>query len=70
MDAYLELAKAQAVQDMVAALLQGVSEALAAHGDDPESAVIISAGFAMALKKIGEKIDPKVPKIVFELLAS
>lgn len=69
MDAYVERSRAEAVQELAAALLKTAGEVMTRHGDDPMGEVIVAAGFGMALDRIGEHIAPNIPRIVRELLA-
>lgn len=64
----LTLAGAEATQEICAGVLKAAGEAMARHGNDPNSGAIVAAGFAMALQAIGESIDAKVPMIVREML--
>lgn len=67
-DADLINARAQATNDVCAAVLSAAGDAMKVHGDDPEGSAIVAAGFAMALQSIGKHIDKRVPVIVHEML--
>lgn len=60
----LELARAEATQELASALLKTAGEVMLRHGDDPHSGAIVAAGFGMALDRIGKHLDPKVPETV------
>ena len=57
-------ARAEAVQEVTAAVLKAAGAAMTRHGDDPCSGAIVAAGFAMALRSIGKNIDRKIPETV------
>jgi len=61
-------ARAEATQEVASAILKAAGEAMQRHGDDPHSVVIVAAGFAMALQRIGERVDHRVPRIVHEMI--
>lgn len=65
----METARAEATQEVCSAVLKAAGEVMKVHGNDPHGGVILAAGFAMALKAIGEHIDRKVPLTVYEILA-
>ena len=67
---YVDGARAQATHEMAAALLTAAAEVMARHGNDPTGPVIVAAGFAMALRAIGEHNRPEIPRIVREMLES
>lgn len=64
----MDVARAEATQEVSAAILKAAGAVMERHGNDPNGVVIVAAGFAIALKAIGEKIDPRVPAIVAEML--
>lgn len=64
----LDEARAEATQEVAAAILKAAGEVMKRHGDDPNGVVIIAAGFAMALQSIGKNIDSRCPAIVAEML--
>lgn len=64
----LTKARADATQEVCASILKAAGEAMQRHGNDPQSGVIVAAGFAHALRMIGENIDPTVPIVVREML--
>lgn len=66
----IEQAGAEAVQEICVSLLKAAGACMVRHGDDPNSAAIIAAGFAMALRAIGDDIDRKIPLTVREMLAT
>lgn len=53
-----ELSAAQAVDDLTIALVRAAADVLKVHGNDPNSGVIIAAGFCRAIEKIDQQIDP------------
>jgi len=63
-------ARAEATQEVASAILKAAGDAMLRHGDDPHSNVIVAAGFAMALRRIGEHVDAKVPVIVHQMLGA
>lgn len=65
----LDTARVQAINDLAGALLQAAGQVMKLHGPDPQGGVILSAGFSMALRKIGDGIDPTVPTVVREMLS-
>lgn len=65
---YLELATAEAVEDVASSILLAAGDAMTRHGNDPQGAQIVAAGFALALQRIGENIDANVPRVVREML--
>lgn len=64
-----EIAGAETVQQIASAILRAAGEVMTSHGNDPNGTVIIAAGFAMAIRTMGENIDPKIPRIIAEILA-
>jgi hypothetical protein len=48
---------AQAVIDVAQGLTLGAAEAMQRHGNDPNGAVILTAGFVMAIETISREID-------------
>jgi hypothetical protein len=64
----LDKARAEATHEVCSSVLTAAGDAMKRHGDDPTGGAILAAGFAMALQAIGDKIDPKVPIIVREML--
>jgi hypothetical protein len=70
MNKMLDDARAEATQEVAAAVLQAAGDAMKRHGSDPNGGAIVAAGFAMALQAIGRNIDPLVPLTVRELLGA
>ena len=66
---YMDAARAEATREVASALCKAAGEVMMRHGNDPTSAAIVAAGFAMALLAIGKDIDSRVPVIVHEMLA-
>lgn len=64
------LARAQATQDVASAILIAAGDAMKRHGNDQQGPIIVAAGFAMALKEIGVKIDANIPRAVREMLTA
>lgn len=64
----LKAAGAEAVDEICSSVLKAAGEAMKRHGNDPNGGAIVAAGFAMALIRIGEKIDARVPLVVREML--
>jgi len=64
----LELAAAEATQEIASAVLTAAGDVMTRHGNDPYSVAIIAAGFAMAIRQMGKDIDPIIPRIVLEML--
>jgi hypothetical protein len=62
-------ARGEATQEVAAAIIKAAGTMMARHGNDPTGAVIVAAGFAMALNAIGKEIDPNIPRIVRKMLA-
>lgn len=66
----LDEARAEATQEVCAAVLMAAGDAMQRHGNDPNGGAIVAAGFAMALHAIGRSIDPLVPLTVREMLGA
>lgn len=64
----LDMAAAEATQEICSSVLKAAGEAMKRHGNDPNGGAIVAAGFAMALQTIGKNIDRRVPIIVHEML--
>ena len=61
-------AMADATQEIASAVLNAAGAAMERHGNDPNGSAIVAAGFAMALRSIGN-IDPHIPRIVHAMLS-
>src|SRR3990167_1602227 len=55
-------ARLQAITDVYQMVLAAAGDAMKRHGNDPLATTVLAAGFTMAIRAIGEDIDPKVPE--------
>jgi hypothetical protein len=62
------LARAEAAEDVAVAMMRAAGEAMTRHGDDPSGVEILASGFALAIGKIADVIDPRVRVIVATML--
>jgi len=64
-----ELMRAQAALDVASAVTKAAGEAISRHGNDPQGAICVASGLAMAIKDMGKEIDPQILHTVRQLLA-
>lgn len=66
----MTMARAEATQEVAAAITLAAGEVLLRHGNDAyQYAVsILAAGFVMAIRRIGDNIDSQVPTMVRVML--
>jgi hypothetical protein len=64
----MDAARAEATQEVASEILKAAGLVMERHGNDPNGHAIVAAGFAMALKSIGDRIDPRIPAVVRQML--
>ena len=64
----LDDARAQAVKDVASAILAAAGEALARHGADPQSDVILIGAFVITVRSLTTKVIPDLRQVLIKLL--
>lgn len=64
----MDIARAEAICDISAAMATAAGAALERHGNDPTARIILTAAVAMFIENIDREISPGFQKVVAAML--